>query len=816
MITKSADNGQTKKLTRRKTSSAPTQTAPARSLPDVTGLSMVDAARAYGSAGLAVLPVRDAKHPGSCVGNNWQDKSLSQDDDLIQYRWEDEYPDAWIAIHTGASGIIAFDLDTDSIPDELDWIRDGIFQATRQNGHRGHYVFATREVFINGSIVLSEGRKVGEIRSGNSVIIAEPSPHVKAETEGGQYKWHRTGAIPPMPEAARRYLRKAGDGFVRPGRSGLEFDVVADDAAAREFITTTTGNERPKALDNLTAMVRRCRSGTRDEVRNALRIAAGEARIGLYPFARAIAEIERAARDSYESRAAAGEQRATFDGHIGAHEYNRLVVNGIGCALARKTDDIAAEANREYGTDHRNPNNERRQSDWVDLSGIDEESFWNSRPVLASLRQYARAVWASPWGMLGYAMARAVATIPPHVVLPSMRGGYGSLNMFVALVAGSGGGKGTARGAAEAWLKLDPEPQTRDIGSGEGISKLFAYKSKVGSAYVQNTLRDRVFIDVPEVDNLGAQFARSGQTLGSQVRKVFSGERLGMSYADPTKDIDISPHTYRLTMAVGVQPEQSASLLADASGGTPQRFVWLPTGDDGGATEDFGATDPPRWELGTWSGPPPPAMARIAAGVVRPLDIPVPADGFVVLGVPQAAHDAVKEQARASLRKVGDADTLDAHRLFCRLKVAVALMRLDGRTDAVSQADWELAGVVMAVSDLARRVCSAALAEKAQASNRARGRADAVRASAAEEARADLDAERTERVSKKVVSILEDFGGEESRSNVRKRITKRDREFFDEVVEQELIDSGLVEVVESAGHGSKGCRLRLVEGSDSK
>lgn len=91
-----------------------------------------------------------------------------------------------------------------------------------------------------------------------------------------------------------------------------------------------------------------------------------------------------------------------------------------------------------------------------------------------------------------------------------------------------------------------------------------------------------------------------------------------------------------------------------------------------------------------------------------------------------------------------------------------------------------------------------------------------MRAVAAEEARADMDAERIERVAKNVVSILEDFGGEESRSNVRKKLASRDRLIFDQHVEQELIESGVIEVIESAGRGSQGYRLRLVERSDSK
>ncbi|WP_100463191.1 bifunctional DNA primase/polymerase [Mycobacteroides abscessus] len=822
MVTQSADNGQTnqtRKLTRRKTSRAATPPAPARTLPDVAGLSMVDAARAYGAAGLAVLPVREAKNPGSCVGKNWQDKSLSQDDDLIRYRWEDEYPDAWIAIHTGASGIIAFDLDTDIIPDELDWIREGIFQATRQSGHRGHYVFATSEIFINGAISLADGTKVGEIRSGNSVIVAAPSPHVKAESEGGQYLWHRPGVVPPLPEAARRYVRKVGDGFIRAGRGGLEFNVVADDAAAREFIATTTQETRPKALDNLAGMVRRCRSGTRDKTRDALRMAASESRIGLYPFARAIDEIKSAARDSYAERAAAGEQGATFDAHIGSHEYNRLVANGIGCALNRPIVDIKAEASRKYGTNHRDTAGTFDNLTFQRAApAVDDEAFWTSRAVLTDLRQYARARRVAPWAVLGYVLARAVCAIPPHVVLPALVGSEASLNLFVALVGPSGAGKGGASGAAKSWLRTDPDTVIATLGSGEGMAKVYAYKQKPTSAnpaWTQVGLESAVLFDAPEVDNLAALSARNASTLLPQLRSAYSGEDLGFSYADPAKSVRLCAYRYRLCLTVGVQPGRGSGLLDDADGGTPQRFVWLPTTDPD--IPDEAPETPAAYELPIW--PTNAGASKIALGATSALgllDVPAKPGDLHTLTIPNVARTAIDEHRRKMLRGDTGTDPLDGHRLLCRLKVAAALMWLDRRTDEVSEEDWELAGIVMAVSDATRRSVVAALADKAQASNRARGRADTVRAVAAEEARADLDAERIERVAKNVVSILEDFGGEESRSNVRKKLMSRDRSIFDQHVEQELIESGVIEVIESAGRGSKGSRLRLVERSDSK
>lgn len=808
MVTQSTDTRQTKKPVRRKvTRPCQSDAAPSIVIPDVSGLSAADAAHAYATAGIAVLPVNPArpKNPGSYVGKGWPDKSSADADQIAA--WWGRWPNAAIALHTGRSGVVAFDLDIDVLPGELAWMREGMFQASRASGERGHYVFATSETFISGDLTLAGGTVVGQIRSGNSVIIAQPSPHPKADSEGGQYRWHRPGVVPPLPEAAKTYLRGVGTRFAAE-HQGVGGEAITDEIV-RQFIAEATENGRPKALAALTRAVRQARSGTRDETRNALRIAAGEARCGLYPFARAIDEIESAARESYTER---GED---FDAHIGAHEYHRLVVNGVTVALSRSLEDLRAEANRTFGTDHRHTAGVFDALTFAHADEIDEEGFWSARDVLTDLRQYAQARRVAPWAVLGYVLARAVCAIPPHVVLPALVGSEASLNLFVALVGPSGAGKGGASGAASRWLHTDPATVTATLGSGEGMAKVFAYKQKSGGVWSQVGLESAVLFDAPEVDNLAALSARNASTLLPQLRSAYSGEELGFSYADPAKAVRLCAYRYRLCLTVGVQPGRGSGLLDDADGGTPQRFVWLPTTDPD--IPETAPEAPTAYELPMW--PVSASASKVVLGAtsaVGLLDVPARPGDLHTLSIPDVARDAIDEHRRKMLRGDTGTDPLDGHRLLCRLKVAAALMWLDRRNDAVSKQDWELAGMVMAVSDATRRSVIAALADKAQASNRARGRADTVRAVAAEEARADLDAERIERVTKNVVSILEDFGGEESRSNVRKKLVSRDRSIFEEHVEQELIESGVIEVIESAGRGSKGYRLRLVERSDSK
>ena len=66
---------------------------------------------------------------------------------------------------------------------------------------------------------------------------------------------------------------------------------------------------------------------------------------------------------------------------------------------------------------------------------LDPESvFWEARPELAAVRQYARAAMASPWAVLGCTLARVALSVPPVVVLPPLgndASAVASLNLFV-------------------------------------------------------------------------------------------------------------------------------------------------------------------------------------------------------------------------------------------------------------------------------------------------------------------------------------------------------------------------------------------------
>lgn len=98
----------------------------------------------------------------------------------------------------------------------------------------------------------------------------------------------------------------------------------------------------------------------------------------------------------------------------------------------------------DYRHEHRDRTN---QSDSADEAPPSDD-LWTASPQLTAIRAFALHRMVAPEAMLGVILLQVAAVIPPHVVLPPLIGGYGSLNSFVALVGPSGSGKGAAERAA--------------------------------------------------------------------------------------------------------------------------------------------------------------------------------------------------------------------------------------------------------------------------------------------------------------------------------------------------------------------------------
>ncbi|MFC6014092.1 bifunctional DNA primase/polymerase [Nocardia lasii] len=671
-------------------------------------MSPVDAALAYAGAGWFVVPVKPGtKNPGSLVGDGWHKQSTRHDETIRG--WWAKWPAAGIALHVGRSGALVFDLDVgdvDDIPAQYrDALRQGVFQSTRMSGDRGHYLFAV-EAGDNFGNSAGAFASFGEVRGKNGVVLAEPSVHPDAASKDGRYHWPTPGDLPALPEALRTCLRAAGE--EAPSMSFAELE---------QFYAAHTAYGRPQALDGVVKVLETALAGgaaRHDAARNALAMAFREAAAGCYCARDAAERIEAVFIAAFE----AGKPGRT---RPECGEFARTARWAAAQAGLVDPAEILARLDRDDPL----------------LRTIDEDSFWAARPELDRLREFARARRVAPWAMVGAVLARVVVTVPPRVVLPPLVGGSASLNLFVALVGPSGNGKGAAERAAADAVILGAGVYEATPGSGEGIPKQYAYKSK-GE---QINIRDAVLFSVSEIDTLAALAERSSSTLMPELRKAWMGERLGFGYATVDKAVPIMGHRYRMCLVAGVQPERARFLLDDADGGTPQRFLWFPTTD--ADAPDRPPEEPQPWSVPAWSfgeersavdaraGSTPAetpgngSRVKFGGGELL-LELPMEPRRLVKLKLPPEAAEQIDRARLARLRGTA-AHELDGHAQLARLKVAAALMVLAGRTDKVTDEDWELSEIVMAVSNRTRAQVQQALGARAEQANRSKGRAEGER-----------------------------------------------------------------------------------------
>lgn len=400
-------------------------------------------------------------------------------------------------------------------------------------------------------------------------------------------------------------------------------------------------------------------------------------------------------------------------------------------------------------------------------------SFWSARPVLAHVHASAMARMVAPWAVLGAVLVRVLTLAPPHIRLPPITGGHGSLNLFCALVGPSGSGKGAAAAVAAECFSWPHHIVRAPLGSGEGILRQYAeWDSKQREQVpVRDTMQ--VLFTADEIDSVAAIGNRQGSTLHSQLRQAFSGESLGYAYASRDTRIILPAHSYRMCLLAGVQPERARALLDEAAGGTPQRFIWLPS-VEASITADVDPAPPPR--------PLPPPRWSDATR-----------DGWGLIALPDQVVREVREARAAQAR--GETVALDGHAMYARLKVAAAFALLEGRL-AVTGEDWGLSGAVMETSTRTRDWAEAVLRRESERESERRAVSEARRAVASDEAVADARARRVARFVAKRVRRE----GRVGHGALSRMIASRDRGVFAEAVER-LVESGQIEIDDS-GNGA--------------
>ncbi|MBB4853761.1 hypothetical protein HNP40_001141 [Mycobacteroides chelonae] len=387
------------------------------------------------------------------------------------------------------------------------------------------------------------------------------------------------------------------------------------------------------------------------------------------------------------------------------------------------------------------------------------DEFFSATPELQTIYRWARARYAAPWAVFGAVLLRVSASVGPHVQLPGLIGGRASLNLLCAFVSASGGGKGISDKVARlAW----PKPILElPIGSGEGIAATFKRPDKEDAN--DEAITAAIF-NVPEVDTLAGIASRQGSILLAQLKSMAMGEQIGQQNASKSTTRVVEAHTYRCCLSVGAQPLHTSVIFNDATGGTPQRFLWFPTTD--------------------------PSMPAETAQDPAPLNTDIPIyvpnhDGVVEIayGPEQISQTII---AAHLARQRGQGNALDGHALLTRCKVAALLAILHHRS-VVSELDWGLSEAVMAVSDATRDWITSE-AKKAQ---RAKVRDRAMSRAVGEQFISD---HKLDRAKKAVLRWLERDGAM-ARHNLRRRLKADLREHFDPAL-AELIAEGQIHVEE--------------------
>lgn len=362
-----------------------------------------------------------------------------------------------------------------------------------------------------------------------------------------------------------------------------------------------------------------------------------------------------------------------------------------------------------------------------------EDGWWLQRPWLAWCDRTGRARGAAREALLGVLLARTAAEVSPLVKVASPVGSSGTnLDLFVFLV----GASGTTKTLANAMLR-DARCWSAEIykpGSGEGLAAAYVHVVKVKDEngqsaphLVQHAFRRYGWVD--EYGSLVAVRQRAGQTLDSELRSAWSGERLGFDYRAAETRLLVEPGTYRLGLAAGIQPAIAGEVFKGADVGDLQRWVWFSTTDAELSTEGRGPWEPMTDE--EWAVP--------ANVCTDPTLFEKHAPGRTMLPITKAIEDEV--YAAHIARQSGAVHDNDAHRNQTRLRIAGLCALLDGHM-TVSDDDWRLAGEILDRSDANRAVVSEYLATSARAEHRARGRADEERADAANTARIERVAVR--------------------------------------------------------------------------
>ena len=410
--------------------------------------------------------------------------------------------------------------------------------------------------------------------------------------------------------------------------------------------------------------------------------------------------------------------------------------------------------------------------------------FWGARELFKRVWQQARADGTAPDAVLGAALARASAMVPHELKFDS--GKIGTFNLFVNIVSPSGIGKTEAMRSAQrviaaptylcdagGTVDFDRFRDGVSLGSGEGLAEVYMGTKEIDTGEfvksgpnrgdpktrpIRAQVRNNAFLFLDEGESLTKMLERKGATVGQTLRTAWTGATLGAANAQEATTRFIPDGEYSMGILIGWQPKAAMTLINDAAGGTPQRFLWLSALDPDMPDDPDERPEQVRLPLCDGHGSPIRGMVHFPVEIKRALRL-----------------------ALVQKHRTGDGGgELHSHEPLMRCKLAALLCVLDGRR-MVDQDDWRLAGMIWQVSCAVRD----RLVAFGETERRVRVEQELERhaemAQAAELARVQVtaDVERVARRIWKIVFAEDERFAQIKRTTVRKDKMGRDKPLFD-------------------------------------
>jgi hypothetical protein len=410
--------------------------------------------------------------------------------------------------------------------------------------------------------------------------------------------------------------------------------------------------------------------------------------------------------------------------------------------------------------------------------GLPDE-FWEARPAFTHMRKAAWASMTVPEALLGSALSRYAAMIPPAIKLPAIIGAKATLDYITCVVAESSGGKTISNGAAAEILSGRTLTKQVDfdapIGSGEGLVQAFmGYElndkgKKIGDPSYKFGQYQSIHFTADEGTAITEAQKRSGTTLVQTLCSAWSGSTLGQLNASTETKRRIPGGKRRVAATINIQTALASELFESQLVGLPKRMVFF------WAHGEFPETLPEH-----------PGDLEVAGQ-----------NNFWARGSDELMEVAseVREELRAHRRVVAAGtvhqDDLDGHRGLLKLKTAALLALMEGRMN-VNVQDWELAEMIMKHSD---RVRSHVLAVKRAADSR---NADAKTMSMAEREATIDDVKERKAIARLRASIVRTVaeGPITKRKLARATTSSSTRHRFEEALASAAAD-GEIEVVDT-------------------